>query len=159
VLATAHLDASVKFWSVATGESVGCVEELHQSQVTGVEYSGDGTTIVTNSRDHTVKLVDTRSLEVVRTMTGTKTDEYKNMCNWNRAVFSPDGKFITAGGADASIFVWETGTGKLVTKFTAHNPSTSPSGQKVAHMTSVDWNRDGRQIASTDSDGHAVLWE
>jgi autophagy-related protein 16 len=159
MLATAHLDASVKFWSLATGDEMHNVGGLHDSQVTGVTYGGNGSTVVTNSRDHTAKIVDTRTYQVVRTLTGTKTDVYKNMTNWASAVFSPDGQYIAAGGADASVFIWDTGTGKLIKRLTTNKPSVVPSDKKVAHITGVDWNRNGRQVASTDSDGRVVMWE
>ena len=100
------------------------------------------------------------SLQVVRTLTGTTQDAYKNMTNWGRACFSPDGQYVTAGGADASIFVWEAGTGRFVTRLRAVAlGAPQPRGKKLANMTCVDWNRNGRQVASTDSDGNAHFWE
>lgn len=49
------------FWSPNTGELMHDFEDLHSGQVTSVEFSKDGTHIVTCSRDNTVKIVDIRT--------------------------------------------------------------------------------------------------
>lgn len=161
ILATAHMDATIKLWSVETGEPMHSFEGLHESQVTCCEFSADGTLIISNSRDHKLKLLDVRTNKVIKEFTGTHADPYKNCVNWGRACFSPDGKYIVAGSSADTLMIWDVSTAKVAARLVA-NKSGVHAGSHASEpsfLCSVDWNRNGKQVASVDDMGSLVFWE
>lgn len=170
LLASAHMDKHVRFWSLRTGEAVADVEQLHTQQATCAEFSSDGNMVVTASRDNSLRLLDARTYKPVATLREEKND-YRNTCNWGRACFSPDGQYVAAGSGDGSIFVWSAKDGTLkghARLGAAAGPagprrraSSSGAGGAAAPeaATCLAWNRNGRQLVSTHNSGEMVLWE
>lgn len=66
----------------------------------------------------------------------------------NSIVFSPDGRFIVAGGSDAVLRIWDIQSGQLVWNLSGH----------TAGITTVAYSPDGRYILSGDRQGVANLW-
>jgi WD40 repeat protein len=62
---------------------------------------------------------------------------------------SPDGARLVSGGADGTIKVWDTMTGKAITTLKGHK-------DQVGHLT---YSPDGRQIASAGGDRTVKLWD
>eukprot|EP00808_Paulinella_micropora_P006815 g49118.t1 len=174
VLASAHLDHSVRFWSVRTGELMHRQKDLHSQQVTSVDWASDGTRIVSNSKESVVKLLDVRRMEVMGAMAGSLDRPYRNGCNWGRAVHSPDpqSRLAAAGSSAGELFVWDTVTLKLLTTIaTAYGPGvsagrrrSSPAGGSAglgAVSQKPDRPRSGSSGASphvsSDPDAYAIL--
>ncbi len=63
--------------------------------------------------------------------------------------FSPDGKILAKGRADGSIDVWDVGTQREMTTFSAHPKSIS----------SMAFSRDGRILASASHNGSVKVWK
>jgi WD40 repeat protein len=60
----------ISFWSVKTGELMKDLSDIHDGQVTSVEFSKDGTLVATASRDNTVKITDMRTYRVLHELQG-----------------------------------------------------------------------------------------
>lgn len=72
-----------------------------------------GTYLATGSRDKTIKIWDTQSGQMIRSLAGHD--------NWVRAlVFHPTGKFLLSASDDYTIRVWELSTGRCVKTVQAH---------------------------------------
>jgi autophagy-related protein 16 len=57
----------VRFWDAKTGECVHEISDAHAGQVTSVQYSTDGQYVLSASRDNTLKIIDVRTYEVLKT--------------------------------------------------------------------------------------------
>ena len=80
--------------------------EGHSDTVTSVCFSGDGTQIASGSEDETVKVWNTRTGELERTLeihSGLVT----SVC------FDGDGTQLASGSFDKTVKVWNTRTGEL----------------------------------------------
>ena len=71
----------------------------------GVAYSPDGRTLASASRDHTVKLWDAATGQVVRTLRGHAEPVHG-------VAFSPDGRRIASASFDRTIKLWDAATGQ-----------------------------------------------
>ena len=171
IISTAHLDNSVRFYSLRTKESMKILNEIHSQQVTSVEFSKDGTEIITNSRDNTLKLIDIRTWKVLKVFTtsilNNQTYEYINGVNWNKACFSPDCQYVTAGSIDGSIFIWNINTAELynvLSKKKLNNTRIRTDSNKSRRdipkyaITSIDWNTNGKQIVSSNNSGKITFY-
>ena len=89
-----------------------CVVRGLRQPITSVSLvPGHPNEIVTNSRDDSLQLVDTRKWSAVRTFEHTS---YRNGVNWNRAAVSPDGQYVVAGAQDGSLVFWHRQSGQHV---------------------------------------------
>ena len=177
LLASAHLDSHVRVWSAEGGSGGGAefsvvadMDSLHHQQVTGVTWGRGGTLLASTSRDHTVQLVDVRTWQSLASLEGPDKDPYRNLVNWNKPAFSPDGAYVVVGGHKGTLYIWHVDTGKCVTTL---NPKQgydgtvgSLGGEEAAQgaqapqtaIVSVDWNRNGRQLISADLAGNVYFW-
>jgi WD40 repeat protein len=79
----------------------------HSAQVNSVAISFDGATIVSGSKDKTIKIWDLATGKLLHTLTG-HSDEV------NSIAISSDGKTIVSGSRDKTIKIWDITTGKLL---------------------------------------------
>ncbi|GAM24423.1 hypothetical protein SAMD00019534_075980 [Acytostelium subglobosum LB1] len=149
MVVSGHVDHSVRFWDPNSGDTVHLLSSVHEGQITSISQSVDPHQILTNSRDHTLKIIDIRTYDTVRTF---KDQDYRNGLNWTRASWSPDGKYIASGSIDGSVCVWNALSGKtekILTK--VHNTGSS--------ICSVAWSPTGYAFVSGDKDKNIVQWE
>lgn len=107
----------------------------------------DGTTVLSNSRDHTLKAFDLRKeYQVVHTY---KHDDYCNGSDWARSCYSSDNRYVVAGGNDGAVFIWDAKTAALEKKLV--------KGHSTAVLC-VCWNPNGTQLVSSDKGGNVQIW-
>ncbi|NET26753.1 serine/threonine-protein kinase [Okeania sp. SIO1I7] len=106
-----------------------------------IAISSDGQTIVSGSKDRTIKVWDltTGSLKVILT----------DSDSVDSVAISPEGKTVISGDYDNSIKVWDVATGTLKATFTGH---TDP-------VVSVAFSPDGKTVISASLDKTIKVWD
>ncbi|MDZ8223748.1 eIF2A-related protein [Nostoc sp. ChiVER01] len=120
----------------------------HRSSVTSVVFSPDGKTIITVSKDNTVKVWNLDGKELTKFSLNFD-------ATLTSVVYSPYGKIIATVSKDNTVNLWDL-QGKKLTKITLpHQPSVtnvvfSPDGKTIA--TAIDnktvklWNLQGKEL-------------
>jgi len=155
---TALFYARVLIWDVDSGKIVQQLEG-HTQRVNTVDFSHDGKTILTSSRDGTARIWDTETGKELQKIEVNKGyDPFSPDGNRvSAAFFSPDGKTMMTAGAfsltgsiekDGTIRLWDISSGKELRKLEGH-PKWNDS---------VAFSPDGKKIATTGPDGTARLW-
>ncbi|OZJ05095.1 hypothetical protein BZG36_01350 [Bifiguratus adelaidae] len=144
-IASGHLDNNIRLWDSRTGNGIKEIAGIHTGQITSLCISNDGSRLLTNSRDNTLKLLDMRQYATVATFSA---DGFRNGLNWSRACFSPDGAYVVAGSADGTLFFWNTATGKLMKSIKEHE----------GPICAVSWSPNGTQLFSAEKDRTVCMW-
>ena len=105
-------------------------------------FSPDGKRIVSGSWDHTLKVYDLSTRQVIFTFSG----HTGGVCS---VAFSPDGRYVVSGSADQTVKLWDTTTGREALTLKGHSGS----------VNSVAFSPEGKYIASGSSDGTVKLWD
>jgi hypothetical protein len=114
----------------------------HEDWVISVAFSPDGKTIVSGSRDKTIRLWDTTGKPIAQPLKGHQDSVIS-------VAFSPDGKTIVSGSSDKTIRLWDT-TGK---------PISQPLKGHEDWVISVAFSPDGKTIVSGSRDNTIRLWD
>ena len=144
---SAHQDGCIRQWDLRSGQQSAIVKDIFTSAATYVSYI-HGVSILVNSKDHALKLIDTRTYEVVTVF---KHKNYRTTQNWSRVSVSPNGQYVCAGSSSGSLFIWLTDTGHLVKELTGH----------TAPIVGVSWAQNAiieQQIVSCDQEGNVGFW-
>eukprot|EP01121_Diplochlamys_sp_Union-15-3_P016425 TRINITY_DN5575_c0_g1_i2.p1 TRINITY_DN5575_c0_g1~~TRINITY_DN5575_c0_g1_i2.p1 ORF type:complete len:241 (+),score=45.70 TRINITY_DN5575_c0_g1_i2:373-1095(+) len=147
ILCSGHFDGALRFWDAKSGELAHEVESLHSGQITSTKVSPDGFSVLTSSRDNTLKTVDIRTFEVLQTF---KHMSYRSGVNWNRSAWSPDGAYVLSGSDNGNIYIWDTMTRKI---------NTILKGGHSTTVTACAWNPNGYNLVSCDKNGYTAIWD
>ena len=160
MLASGSRDNTIRLWDVETHEVLHTITE-HEDDVWTVAFSPDGKTLASGGGD-TVSLWDVTTAERQQTFVKPIDPETvvedpeasegdapaENPANATSLVFSPDGAILVSGSYDATIRLWDIGTGEQLETLQGHTYS----------ITSVAVSPDGSTIASGSFDGTVLLW-
>ena len=110
--------------------------------VYAVAVSPDGHFIVSGSNDKTVKVWNTASGRLLRSLDG-HTDSVRAVA------VSPDGRFIVSGSNDKTVKVWDAASGRLLRSLDGHTD----------RVRAVAVSPDGRTIVSGSHDRTIRAWD
>ncbi|XP_013415279.1 autophagy-related protein 16-1 isoform X2 [Lingula anatina] len=138
-----HFDKRIRFWDTRSESSAN--EISLQGRVTSLDLSPDRNYLLSCSRDDTLKIIDLRMNQVTGTFC---TGGFHVGCDWSRAVFSPDGEYVTVGGGDGTVFIWDIKKNKVERQLKEHNHS----------VVACSWHPGGSMILSCDKQKKVILW-
>jgi len=98
----------------------------HVDSVTGISLSPDGSHLLSNSMDQTLRMWDIRPYaggdRCVKFFMGHVHNFEKNLlrCSW-----SPDSSKVAAGSADRFVYVWDAASGRVLYKLPGHAGSVN----------------------------------
>lgn len=147
LMASASKDGSVKVWQAGRVPVLARRFQM-QDDVTeslAVAYSPDGRLIAVGGKDSTISLLDAKTKEVLRELTG-----HNGMVF--RLAFFPDGQRLLTGSSDGTARVWSVAGGGELASFKAH-------GDTLSMVRSVAVTPDGKRIAAGNMDGETRVWD
>ncbi len=115
----------------------------HTSWMNGLAWSYDGTKIASASSDNTIRIWSVSGGYTTQTISNTFTDH--TLC----VAFSPDGRYVAAGGYETVVKVYDVNSGSLVRTL---------YGLK-GNVWSVRFTDDGRSLVGGDASGNLQVWE
>ncbi len=148
-----RMDNGVSVWStggdlIADLRSDEGEQRVMGTYVDGVDWSSDGTRIVSVHGYGGAALWDATTYEVIYTLSRWRSSpgaEERLLA----VRFSPDGAAFIAGNSDATARVWRTTDGVLTHTLSGHSDA----------VDAVDWSPDGALIATASRDGTARIWD
>ena len=144
-----HLDGGLRLWDVRTGDRTADIVGLHDGGVTSVQFdlSNPGQ-VLTNGRDHSLKLIDVRTGAPVRTF---RDPDFQTTYSWSACAMSPNGMYAASvSGTTGHLLVWRTSDARLIGKLHGH---------KAGGAGGVAWGAcGGQQVATVDRAGTLILW-
>ncbi|KAJ6824761.1 autophagy-related protein 16 isoform X2 [Iris pallida] len=144
-LCSGHVDGNLRLWDSRSGKLVSEVA-AHSQAVTSVCISRSGNIVLTSGRDNTHNLFDLRTLELRGTFMASGN---RVASNWSRSCVSSDEKYVAAGSADGSVYIWSILKGDVVGVL---------SGSHSTHVLSCAWGGLGTSLASADKNGNVCIW-
>eukprot|EP01024_Parvocaulis_polyphysoides_P036385 TRINITY_DN32355_c1_g1_i5.p1 TRINITY_DN32355_c1_g1~~TRINITY_DN32355_c1_g1_i5.p1 ORF type:complete len:329 (-),score=42.77 TRINITY_DN32355_c1_g1_i5:440-1426(-) len=145
-------DGVVKIWDVETGKII-AENQVHEMQISDVQMSADGTHCITSSHDKTAKLIDTQTLEVLKS--------YKHDRPVYSAALHPTlDHIVMGGGQDAADVTTTAGAaGGFESRF-CHKIYEEEFGRVRGHfgpVNTVTYSPDGRSFVTGGEDGFVRL--
>ena len=120
--------------------------EGHQQEIYSLDFSHDGSLIVSGSGDKTARIWDmtTRESKIL------PIDDDPNVdAGVTSVAISPDARFVAAGSLDTVVRIWDVSTGTLVDRLRGHGDS----------VYSVAFTPDSKGLVSGSLDKTLKYWE
>ncbi|MBX3066231.1 MAG: PD40 domain-containing protein [Anaerolineae bacterium] len=144
VLAIGDDSGKIRFWLLKKDEPAALVYELsaHHKPISDLEFSPDGSMLVSVCAGETVKLWATSDLRLLHLLEG---HPYPiDFARW-----SPDGRTLACNSADRLILLWDVERAYFRAALQGHK----------ARIGSVLFTPDGRQLISNSRDGTLRVWD
>ncbi|KAF0294661.1 Autophagy-related protein 16-1 [Amphibalanus amphitrite] len=145
-LLSGHYDSTIKVWDTRDSR-----EPKHVIKVDGhVTSLAQGTEfrVLCCTRADTLKVVDLRTMTVARNY---EADGFHVACDYSRAVFSPDCKYVAAGSGTGDLFIWNESSRRLE----KHLPAVSSPPSCVL---ATAWHPEGSCLVSSDKAKRITVW-
>jgi WD40 repeat protein len=142
--ATADL---VQRWSLGSVQQIQTIapqltKKEHAHNVIAIDFSPDGKSLVTGSRDDTAKLWDVAERRVRATLEGHRASVYS-------VEFSPDGKILATGSFDKTARLWNAADGSLIATLKGH----------TGGIRRLAFSPDGKVLVTASQDKTVKLWD
>ncbi|CAE7139874.1 unnamed protein product [Rhizoctonia solani] len=136
--------SAVQLWDVRKREVALEPFKGHTRGVCSVEFSPDGTRVVSGSRDRTIRVWDVeRGMTIFGPFKG-------HTSSVRSAAFSPDGSQIVSCSHDKTLRLWDTRSGRIIGK---------PCEGHTLEVCSVSFSPHGTYVASGSKDNTVRLWD
>lgn len=138
---------------------LGTVRWRHGAAVTFVAHTPDGTGLITDCQDGTLRLWDLATgTEVRRFSKEVKPTAMENglgllfflRSSGNGAALSPDGRLLAAGATDGSITLWHVATGRVARTLRA---------EENRPVSALRFSADGELLIAKDNQGVLLVWD
>ncbi|MFK7821444.1 MAG: protein kinase [Planctomycetaceae bacterium] len=115
----------------------------HRGNVGALSFSPDGTQLVSSGGDHTIRMWDTDSGQLLRSLQCPKP--------WGGAgvTYSSDGTQLLSTGSHLTVRLWDAKTGSILNEFPAHQIS----------VASLSFSPDGSRILTGGNDSGVKVWD
>jgi WD40 repeat protein len=128
-------------WDASTGAHLHTLEG-HSDVVKAVQFSPDGSKLVSASDDNKVMVWDAS--------TGARLHTLEGHSDWINAVqFSPDGSKLASASRDKKVMVWDASTGARLHTLEGHS----------SWVTAVQFSPDGSKLVSASTNKKAMVWD
>lgn len=147
IIYTGHLDKQIRAYDSKRDATISSFDSQHTDAITGLQLSPDGSKLYSTSRDNTIRCFDVDSgNKLVAVFTSPK---LSIQSNWTRAALSTTGAHIAVGSSTGHIYIWDTGSTKLVATLKGSN----------AAIIGVSWNPlHSNHLVSFDETGVISIW-
>ena len=147
LIASASSDLTVKMWSYDSKDcSVRSVWTIkaHEKEINAITFSSDYKFLITASQDKTIKIWDTITGQLLRTLTGHKRGVWSISCTFSQEML------LVSGSADRTVKIWRLSDDFACIKtFEGHSNS----------ILRVGFINSGLQVISAGSDGLMKIWD
>jgi WD40 repeat protein len=139
--------ASVYLWDADTGKKLLTIKE--RGPVMGALFSPDGGRVFAAASDAGHIYDAVTGSEIARIEGKIRGNSYEQVPPLPLRMFSADGRRLVAPCVDATVRVWDAGTGKLLAVLRGH--------QREVHT--AEFSPDGRLVVSASEDETARIWD
>lgn len=155
MLVSGSYDEAVFLWDVRSGRVMRSLP-AHSDPVGGVDFTRDGTMVVSCAGDGLIRIWDAGTGQCLRTLV----DEGRKSVTSVR--FTPNGKFVLAWTLDDCVRLWNYHEGQCVKTYQGHANSQYSLGGVVgsySYEIAREDRRLGAFVASGSEDGDIVAWD
>eukprot|EP00347_Sterkiella_histriomuscorum_P004635 403359707 len=166
VYVSGHQDGSIRIWQLQAKTPAKEIIGLHDDAVTSAVFLPDGNHILTNSRDNTLKLIDSRTYEVVQTI-----EDALNYANppftpsrvavnsvGNIAMVPSSSGHVVAFDLDSGGFIRTMKNDQLKGLADFDQQICSINGSVNTRIIDVGWAERQNRVATLDRSGYLTIW-
>jgi Prp8 binding protein len=140
-LYTGGIDNDIHVYKLGEDKQEDTIEG-HQDTISSLSISHDGSYLLSNSFDETLRVWDirpgvARGRRLAKTMSGHSQGTDKTLI---RGCWSRDGLYVACGSTDKCVYVWDTATRNIVQRLGGH----------VGTVTQVDFGKDNLLVSASN---------